>query len=114
MRDLWKLWMSAYGGPREIHLYDRLDDLPIDDVDPRLRLWLDFTAVNSEIASVRWKFQLDGLARLRANGLVSPDATLENIWVAQERFVAGSERQRAFIARYRDQGCPQPVFIAHD
>jgi nucleoside-diphosphate-sugar epimerase len=114
MRDLWRLWMGTHGGPRVVHLYERIEDVPLDEVDPQLRLWLDFTAVNNEIASVRWDFQLDGLARLRAGGLVFPDVTLESVQVAQARFVRDSAKLQAFVARYREQGFPEPCFVAHD
>jgi nucleoside-diphosphate-sugar epimerase len=114
MRDLWELWLSVHGGPREVHLYGRLDAVPLDEVDPQLRRWLDFTAVNSEIGSVRWEFQLAGLARLRARGLVFPDVTLASVAVAQERFVHDSPKLREVVARYRAGGSPRPVFVAHD
>jgi nucleoside-diphosphate-sugar epimerase len=114
MRDLWRLWMGTHGGPREVHLYERLEDVPLEQVDPNLRLWLDFTAVNNEIASVRWNFQLDGLAALRARGLVFPDVTLESVAVAQARFVRDSPKLQEFVARYREHGVPQPRFIPHD
>jgi nucleoside-diphosphate-sugar epimerase len=113
MRDLWELWLS-HGGPSEVHLYDRLDAVPLDVVDPRLRQWLDFTAVNSEIASVPWDFQRDGLARLCERGLAFPDVTLASIAVAQDRFVRDSPKLREFMARYREQGSPRPVLVTHD
>jgi nucleoside-diphosphate-sugar epimerase len=114
MRDLVKLWLAQYGGPREVHVYDRLDAVPMDLVDPQLRQWLDFTAVNSEIASVRWDFQRDRLADMRARGLPFRDVTLQSIAVAQDRFVRDSEKLRAFVARYRENGSPRPVVVAHD
>jgi nucleoside-diphosphate-sugar epimerase len=113
MRDLWELWLS-FGGPREVHLYDRLDAVPMDVVDPRLRQWLDFTAVNSEIASVRWDFEREGLVRLCERGLVFPDVTRASVAVAQDRFVRDSPKLRAFVARYRERGSPRPVLVAHD
>jgi nucleoside-diphosphate-sugar epimerase len=113
MRDLWELWLTL-GGPREVHLYDRLDAVPMDLVDPRLRQWLDFTAVNSEIASVRWDFAREGLMRLCERGLVFPDVTRASIAVAQDRFVRDSPKLRAFVARYRERGSPRPVLVAHN
>jgi nucleoside-diphosphate-sugar epimerase len=114
MRDLWRLWMGTHGGPREVHLYERLEDVPLDEVDPQLRLWLDFTAVNNEIASVRWNFELDGMTQLRARGHVFPDVTLESVATAQARFVRDSVKLQEFVVRYRAQGSPEPRFVAHD
>jgi nucleoside-diphosphate-sugar epimerase len=113
MRQLWELWMATHGGPREVHLYERLEDVPLDGVDPQLRLWLDFTAVNNEIASVRWDFERTGMERLRARGVALPDVTLETVAIAQARFVRDSPRLQDFVARYRANGTPAPRFIAH-
>ena len=114
MRDLIELWLEQYGGPREVHVYERIDAVPMDLVDPQLRQWLDFTAVNSEIASVRWDFQRDRLNDMRARGLPFRDVTLPSITVAQNRFVRDSEKLRQFVARYRENGSPRPVIVSHD
>jgi len=111
-RDLWRLWLSTYGGAREIHLYERLDDVPADEVDPQLRLWLDFTSVNSEIASVRWQFQLDTLERLRRDGAVITDATFATIRTVQNRFVEDSEGLRRFVNLHA--GATEPRFVVHE
>lgn len=113
MRDLWRLWLHTYGGPREVHLYDHLDDVPQEDVDPQLQLWLDFTAVNNDIASVRWDFRLDTLDALRAPRLCLVDATLESLTRTQTRFVASSQRVQRFIDRYQSVGSRHPDLIVH-
>ena len=111
MRDLWALWLSVHGGPHEVHFFDRLDDVPIDEVAPAVRLWLDFTAVNNEIGSARWTFHCDRLEELRRNGLEMTDASLATINVAQRRFVADSPRLQRFVQRYRTQGAAAPRFV---
>jgi nucleoside-diphosphate-sugar epimerase len=113
MRDLWGLWLSDHGGPREVHFFDRLDDVPVDQVAPAVRLWLDFTAVNSEIGSTRWNFRRDHLEGLRRNGLEMTDASLATIALAQRRFVADSPRLQRFIQRYRAEGAAAPQFVEH-
>src|SRR5262249_26637853 len=111
MRDLWELWFSTHGGPREVHFFDRLDDVPLDEVPAEVRLLLEFTAVNNEIASVRWNFCRDRLEALRRNGLRMNDASLARIGVAQRRFVADSPRVQRFIARCRAEGAATPEFV---
>jgi nucleoside-diphosphate-sugar epimerase len=112
MRDLWCLWLATYGGPEEIHLYERRDDVPLADVDARLKLWLDFTAVNSDIASVRWRFALDTLERLRRAGAPPiVDATLDTMRVVQDRFVRDTPALQRFVAAGRGTGTPR--FVAH-
>lgn len=113
MRDLWELWMSVHGGPREVHFFARLEDVPEGDVAPQVRMWLDFTAVNNEIASVRWNFARERLDALRAGGLAFTDASLATVAVAQRRFVADSPKLQEFVARYRAAGAVAPQFIVH-
>ncbi|HWP65059.1 MAG TPA: SDR family oxidoreductase [Candidatus Limnocylindria bacterium] len=114
MRDLTMLWFREYGGPRLVHLYERLDAVPMDTVAPPLRQWLEFTAVNSEIASVRWNFQRDRLEAMRERGLPFRDVSMETIAVVQNRFVRDSEKLREFVAQYRECGSPEPEIVVHD
>jgi nucleoside-diphosphate-sugar epimerase len=111
MRDLWELWFSVHGGPQEVHFFERLDDVPIDEVAPEVRLLLDFTAVNNEIGSARWNFRRDRLEGLRRNGLEMTDASLATIDGAQRRYVADSSRLQRFIQRYRAAGALAPRFV---
>jgi nucleoside-diphosphate-sugar epimerase len=111
MRDLWRLWLSTYGGPEEVHLYERLADVPRAGIDPQLRLWLDFTAVNSEIASMRWHFVLDTLDHLRRMGTGFVDATVETMQIVQDRCVRESAGLQRFVQRHAGNGAP--CFVAH-
>jgi nucleoside-diphosphate-sugar epimerase len=113
MRDLWGLWMHTYGGPREVHFYDSLAQVPVDQIDPQLRLLLDFTSVNNEIASVHWAFELEGLRRLRHGSLRFTDATLETVERVQQCFVAGSPDAQRFIEGYQAVGHRPTRLIPH-
>jgi nucleoside-diphosphate-sugar epimerase len=113
MRDLWGLWMHTYGGPREVHFYDTLEQVPADLIDPKLRLLLDFTSVNNEIASARWAFDLDVLQRLRRETLRFTDATLETVQRVQQRFVDTSPNARRFIEGYQAAGQRTTRLIPH-
>jgi nucleoside-diphosphate-sugar epimerase len=113
MRDLWELWLSVHGGPHEVHFFARLDDVPQDDIAPQVRMWLDFTAVNNEIAAVRWNFARARLDALRAAGVPFTDASIETVKTAQARFVADSPKLQQFVERYREQGSRKPRFVVH-
>ena len=55
-------------------------------------------------------------AEARTLGL-EPDPSqvqVVGIAVAQDRFVRDSEKLREFVARYRENGSPRPVIVAHD
>ena len=105
---------GAHHAPREVHFFKRLDDVPDQDVAPQVRMWLDFTAINNEIAAVRWNFARARLDALRAGGLAFTDASLATVRIAQARFVADSPKLQAFIARYREEGTTTPRFVVHD
>jgi nucleoside-diphosphate-sugar epimerase len=111
MRQLVRLWIDRYGGPREVYLYRRLSEVPLDQADESQRLWLEFTSVNSEIASVRWQFELAQLGTLRSNGLDFVDASLETLEVCQQRFVFDSPRVAEFVKEYRGRGAKQPRYV---
>jgi hypothetical protein len=102
-----------YGGPREVHFYDSLAQVPVDQIDPQLRLLLDFTSVNNEIASVHWAFELEGLRRLRHGSLRFTDATLETVERVQQCFVAGSPDAQRFIEGYQAVGHRPTRLIPH-
>ena len=111
MRQLWKLWMEHHGGPREVHFYDRLDQVPDAEIDEHTRLWLEFTAVNSAIASVHWRFQRGHLEALRKDGLQFEDASLETLLCCQRRFVADNPKVARFVEEWRVGGVPDPRFF---
>jgi nucleoside-diphosphate-sugar epimerase len=111
MRQLVRMWLDHYGGPREVHLYDRLSDVPFGEVDESERLWLEFTSVNSEIASVRWDFELHQLTALRETGIELVDASLDTLEICQERFVLDSPKVARFIDEYRRRGSRRPRVV---
>src|SRR5262249_28360154 len=111
MRALWEMWFSTHGGPREVNFCDRLDDVPLDEVPAEVRLLLEFTAVNNEIASARWNFCRDRMEDLRRNGLQMNDASLATIGVAPRRFAADWRRVQRFIARSHRGGAATPQFV---
>jgi hypothetical protein len=110
MRQLWKLWVGRYGGPREVHFYDRLDQVLAEEIDEHTRLWLEFTAVNSAIASVHWHFQRGNLEGLRKDGLQFADASLDSLLTCQERFLVDNPKVARFVEDYRASGVPDPRF----
>jgi nucleoside-diphosphate-sugar epimerase len=114
MRELWKLWVRKTGGPQELHFYSRLVDVPMDRVDERLRMFLEFTTVNSEIASVHWQFETNRLGQMLGEGLEFAHASLETVAVSQERFFADSDKVQRFVREWRARGSSRTRFIAHE
>jgi len=105
VRALFTLWFESVMCPQQLHHYDRIEDVPLDGLDHRLRTWLEFTAVNTEISCHSWNFESTNLDILRAAGLTFADATLDTVRLCQDRFVAQSSRLTAYL---RDS-LPQPL-----
>jgi len=99
VRDITKLWMERCSRPRELHFYNRLSEVPLHELDRRMRVWLEFTSVNMDIAAHQWRFQTTALDSLRARGLEFGDATLDTVRICQDRFIAQSPRIQAFMAK---------------
>lgn len=103
VRQLWDLWNDRCARPREAHYFDRLEDVPRERLDRRIRAWVEFTAVNIDIASYHWHFDTAGLDDLRQKGLSFPDATIETVGVCLERFMQCSKRVQKFLSQFREE-----------
>lgn len=108
VRDLWDLWLHNWARPQEIHYYDRLDDVPVDDLDQDERLLVEFAAANIEISTHHWRFDTRALDGLRADGLRFADATVDGVELCQRRFMADSDRIQEFLAKHSDKLRHQP------
>ena len=100
LRQLWHLWMSRCLRPREIFYYERMNDIPIRDINGKQRALLALASVNLQIASHPWRFETSQLDALRAAGMVFPDATLDSVALCQDLFVAESKAIQEFFAAH--------------
>jgi nucleoside-diphosphate-sugar epimerase len=113
VRDLWDLWLHSWARPQEIYYYDKLDDVPVNDLDQDERLLVEFAAANIEISTHAWKFETRNLDALRRQGLEFHDATVDSVAVCQRRFMADSERIQQFLAQHADKLHHQPRIFDH-
>jgi nucleoside-diphosphate-sugar epimerase len=111
VRDLWDMWLDAWARPREIYHYDRLADVPLDELDPFQRMLVEFAAANIEISTHAWHFEARVLADLRERGLQFRDATPATVALCQRYFMQQSTRIQAFLEKYRDKRSHQPRII---
>ncbi len=93
---------SAVWDVKEVHLYKDASEIPVSGIDRRNKMWLDFTAVNNDIAAHPWQFQTAGLDKLRSAGLKFRDVTLDTVRVCQDHFVAHSQRAQAFLKNNKE------------
>jgi nucleoside-diphosphate-sugar epimerase len=106
-RALTQQFCENVARPQQIFFYNKLADVRADIVDRRMRMLLEFTAVNSEISSHAWRFENSALRSLRSLGLQFVDATLETVLTCQDRFVANSPRIQAYLTNNAE------LFAAH-
>ncbi len=100
VREVFELWLREVTRPAAVRFYARRADVPLAGLEPAVRTFLEFGAVNLEIAGRSWRFETAGLDRLRAGGLDFADATIETIARCQRRFVARSPRLCAHAERF--------------
>jgi nucleoside-diphosphate-sugar epimerase len=93
--------------PQQLFFYHKLSDVRADINDRRMRMLLEFTAVNAEISSHAWRFENTALRALRSLGLQFADTTLETVLTCQNRFVDKSPRIQAYLKKNSD------LFAAH-
>jgi nucleoside-diphosphate-sugar epimerase len=108
MRQLWDLWLHACARPQQVVYYDRMDQLPMREIDTRQRAFLSLGWTNLEISSRHWEFAADNLQGLRASGLEYADVTLESLENCQRLFLQESETVQAFLKRHQNDLAPWP------
>jgi thioester reductase-like protein len=106
VRDLWDLWLETCARPKEVHYYDRLDAVPMEQLSRQQQLLLEFASVNVDIGAHPWHFETTTLDGLRANGLQFADTTVKTLRICQDRFIAESPRVQAFMEKYRSKMRP--------
>jgi nucleoside-diphosphate-sugar epimerase len=86
--------------PQQLFFYNKLGDVRAEINDRRMRMLLEFTAVNSEISAHAWRFESTALRALRSLGLSFADTTLDTVLTCQNRFVEKSSRIQAYLVKY--------------
>ncbi len=103
VREMIQLWCEMLTYVRQVHYYKHVKEVPSGGLDRRTRMWLEFTAVNNDIAAHPWKFQTVALDKLRTSGLKFVDASLDTIGICQKYFVAQSRRLQTIVSKGEQQ-----------
>jgi nucleoside-diphosphate-sugar epimerase len=107
-RALMQQFCEKVARPQQVYFYNKLADVRADVSDRRLRMLLEFTAVNSEISAHAWRFDTTALRTLRSLGLQFADTTLETVLTCQDRFVKKSPRIQAYLANNQELFATNP------
>ena len=110
-RALMQQFCERVARPHHIYFYNKLADVRAEIADKRMRMLLEFTAVNSEISSHAWRFETAALRSLISLGLHFVDATLDTVLTCQDRFVDQSPRIQAYLEKNRDLLAARPDTI---
>jgi nucleoside-diphosphate-sugar epimerase len=93
MLDILRTNTALFREVSELYIYDSLADVPMKELSKRMRTWVEFSAVNTEIATHTWDFQMPTLAALRQRGAVkTQDADRESLRACILAWVANSEK----------------------
>lgn len=103
MTKLWEFLAKECVLPEQVIFYDDIDDVPMKKIDPRVRAFLSFAAVNTQIASHSWQFRTGTLDKLIDGGLVYTDPTHESVTRCMFAFLAGSTRCQRHLDENRAQ-----------
>lgn len=107
LRDFWELWNRDVSRAQELVFYDRVEDVPLRQIDTRQRAFLSLAWVNLQIASHPWRFEDGHLQRLREAGLAMTDVTVSTLEICQRRFVGESPTIQDFLARTSGEAAVQ-------
>ena len=97
LRALWDLWLDACLRPRTTYYYERMNDIPLREINGKQRALLALASVNLQIASHPWRFETTTLDSLRQTGLEFADATVNSVATCQDLFI----RESKTIQEYR-------------
>ncbi len=99
VREATDMWIAMCARPRYVYYYNHFSEVPSGVLDRRMKMWLEFTSVNGDISAHPWQFKTTALDDLCAGGLKFRDATIDTIYICQQRFVDQSSRLQAFLAK---------------
>lgn len=112
VREVYDLWFKAVNRPERIHYYNSLKEATQNKLDRRQQLWMEFTAVNSDIAAHAWHFQTDHLDALKKNGLQYANATIDSIAICQNQFIKQSQRIQEYMRKQHGEFSSRPTTLA--
>jgi nucleoside-diphosphate-sugar epimerase len=98
VREVTEFWVKTCNKPEQVKYYQSLEEVDMKQLDKRMRMWLEFTSVNTDISNHSWHFETKNLDNLRAEGVQFVDVTLNSIAKCQKRFISESSRIQAFLA----------------
>lgn len=111
VRDLWESWIELCARPQEVYFYEKFADLPLDGLEHRQRLLMEFAEVNLQIASRPWRFERGRLDEWQRAGWNLPVVDADSLAICLRRFVQDSPRLNKYLANFGKRGPKEPRII---
>jgi nucleoside-diphosphate-sugar epimerase len=111
LRSLWDLWLDTCSRPRTTYYYERMNDIPLREINGKQRALLALASVNLQIASHPWRYDTTTMDWLRAKGMSFTDATIGTVSLCQDVFIAESKLIQEYLGVYRSQFAEETIQI---
>lgn len=90
VRQICDTLIANYLPHRGIRYYDRLSEIPMDEIDRPMRQFISAVRTNLEICSCSWLFESRSIESLRDMGIRFTDASIHTVTTCQDRFLSPS------------------------
>jgi thioester reductase-like protein len=110
-RDLYAHFFTNVTYPEKVFLYDRIDDVPLDKIPRRQRMFSYITRVNAQISGHSWTFERSTVARLESECAAARPTTVASTQKCIDTYIENSVRCQRYRNRYRWQFPPRSIFV---
>jgi hypothetical protein len=98
--------------PVNAFFYDRIEDVPLDDIPRRQRMFLHITRVNAQIMGHPWTFERSTMEMLEREGFGTCPTTLASTQQCVDTYIQDSEKCARYRKRYRAHFPAQTSFVS--
>lgn len=111
-RDLYRYFFAHVTHPKKVFLYDDLENVPLDQIPRRQRMFLQVTRVNAQIIGRCWSFGRGTLANLENGSAHVAATTVASTERCMNVYVRESAKCQSYMRRYRSQFSSDTTFVA--
>lgn len=111
-RDLYAYFFTNVTHPEKAFFYDRIDDVPLEQLPRRQRMFLHMTRVNAQITGHRWTFARSTVATLEATCVAPCPTTLRSTEQCLRTYIQDSQKCQGYRSRYQAHFPSQSIFVA--
>jgi len=110
-RDLYRYFFNNVTHPKTVFLYEDIEDVPLEQIPRRQRMFLHVTRVNAQIIGHRWTFNRNTVATLENGSADAAATTVASTESCMNVYVRESAKCQNYMSRYRPQFSPSTTFV---